>query len=254
MTPHHHPGPIPEQAGTHNMLVVGHKHVYLSHLPMFHGEHAAQVILEAGLQQPASDVGAVYLKDRASHPDVKMYTLQPAQEFVLSELFEPDRAKPARTAFSAQALFRGHLERPGNKVLAEDFTATVLRVVHAHRLPVPTRPANLTYVLFGSSEELFAAHFITQPPDFDQVVGVKLEPPLTAQEVQQEMVLTITGRANKADARIRAGERVAGSLEVGANTAREVHLLADTEFYFEEGELRAEPTFSATRLEREGGF
>ena len=51
MMPHHPSAPSAEQAGTHNMLVVGSKTVYLSHLPMFHGEHAAQVILEANFQQ-----------------------------------------------------------------------------------------------------------------------------------------------------------------------------------------------------------
>lgn len=253
MTPHHHSTPIPEQAGTHNMLVAGRRHVYLSHLPMFHGEHAAQVILEADFRKPAADVTAVYLQDRANHPEVKMYTLQPKEEFVLSELFTPGAAGAARTTFAAQALFRGHVERPGSELIAANFTVSVRRVIHAHRLPVD-RPAELSYVVFGGPDELLVAHLITQPPDFDQVIGVKLEPAVTAEELKQDLVLRIAGRANRADARIRAGERVACSLQVGELAAREVELLAETELYFEEGELRTEPTFSSTRLERESGF
>jgi len=235
------------------MLVVGRKHAYLSHLPMFHGEHAAQVILEAGFRKAGADVTAVYLKDRASHPEVTMYTLQPQEEFVLSELFTPDLANPARATFNAQALFRGHLERPGNKQIAENFTVAVRRVIHAHRLPA-SPPGELTYVVFGSPDELFLAHFISQPPDFDQVLGVKFEPAVTAEDLEQNPVLRIAGRANGAGGRLRAAERLACGLQVGHNAPRDVQLLAETEFYFEEGELRSEPTFSPTRLERESGF
>jgi hypothetical protein len=66
------------------MLVVGQKDVYLSHLPMFHGEHAAQVILQADLRKSGVGVNALYFKYRASHPKVNMYTLQPKDELVLS--------------------------------------------------------------------------------------------------------------------------------------------------------------------------
>jgi hypothetical protein len=236
------------------MLVVGHRDVYLSHLPMFHGEHAAQVILQADLRKSGVDVNALYFKDRASHPKVNMYTLQPETQFVLSELFTPSVANPTRNKFDGQSLFRGHLERPGNEVIAEKFTVFVRRVVYANRLPAASRPAALTYVIFGNLNELFAAHFITQPPDFDQVSGIQLEAPLTAEELKQDLVLRISGRANTADARIRAGERIAATLQVGQNASREVRLLAQTEFYYEEGELRTEPTFRPTPLEKKSGF
>ncbi|MCC6588498.1 MAG: hypothetical protein IT168_17520 [Bryobacterales bacterium] len=254
MMPHHHSAPSHEQAGTHNMFVIGSKAVYLSHLPMFHGEHAAQVILEVNLQQSDKSLNATYFEDRSRHQDTKIYTLQPREEFVLSELFTPSVSAPARKTFAAEALFRGHLERPGNAAIAKAFSVSVSRVVHAHRLPAAQRPGQLTYILFGTPEDSFAAHFITQPPDFDQLLGVKLIPPASDQELAHGLTITIGNRSNSAATRIKAGERLAGRLQSEAGTARDVELVAETEFYFEEGELLAEPTFRSTPLERESGF
>jgi hypothetical protein len=74
---------------THNMLVVGEKTVFLSHLPMFHGNHGFQVILEVAFSNSGGDPQAIYAKDRQNHPETKMYTLNP-EEFVLQDLFTPD--------------------------------------------------------------------------------------------------------------------------------------------------------------------
>lgn len=236
------------------MLVVGSKAVYLSHLPMFHGEHAAQVILEANLQQSTKNLNDTYVADRRRHPEITIYTLQPREEFVLSELFTPSPLKPARNTFPAEALFRGHLERPGNEVIANSFSVSVSRVIHAHRLPAGERPHQLTYILFGTPEELFAAHFISQAPDFDQMLGVKLVPAASPQELAQGLTVSLASRPNSAANRLKAGERVAAKLRTEAGVTRDVEVIAETEFYFEEGELRAEPTFRSTPLERESGF
>jgi hypothetical protein len=70
---------------THNMVVVGAKNVFLSHLPMFDdliedksdytSMHRFQVILEARFVRQGKDVTNAYTKDRESNAGIKMYTL-----------------------------------------------------------------------------------------------------------------------------------------------------------------------------------
>jgi hypothetical protein len=51
--------------GTHGMLLVGEKTIYLSHLPMFTDPtHSFQVILEVTLARDGEDPHAAYLSDR----------------------------------------------------------------------------------------------------------------------------------------------------------------------------------------------
>jgi hypothetical protein len=69
-----------DRPATHGMLMVGSQQIYLSHLPMFHGPHDYQVIVEADLGQAGN---GVYLEDRKSHPSEKIYTLWPQEAFVL---------------------------------------------------------------------------------------------------------------------------------------------------------------------------
>src|SRR5262245_14786556 len=169
---------------THNMLLVGEQTAYLSHLPMFDGlnrektdftsRHRYQVILEATFADGSRNLTENYKTDRKSHPAEKMYTFNPAL-FVLGDL-DPTGSSP-RVKFRGNALIRGHLER-GGKAFVGDFQnppasgvfdVNVVRVVHFHKfVPNAPKPAQLQYILFGKGSETFMAHFITQPPDFDQ--------------------------------------------------------------------------------------
>src|SRR5678816_4408278 len=107
----------------HNMLVVGERTIYLSHLPMFdsldeantgfRSPHRFQVILEATFAVNGKDVGEIYRKDRRAHPAARIYTLEP-ELFVLTRLFAP-ASKPLMTSFKAK-VFRGHLEQGGKPV------------------------------------------------------------------------------------------------------------------------------------------
>src|SRR5438034_8041330 len=84
-----------DDATTHNMMIVGVKTVYLSHLPMFDdvsedgteftSPHRRQVILEATFSQSGRDITQLYTRDRLSHPKEKMYTLKPS-DFVLGRV------------------------------------------------------------------------------------------------------------------------------------------------------------------------
>src|SRR5258706_11976854 len=182
--------PRPEEPAIHNMLVIGERTVYLSHLPIFQRPqdpkdlkhkppimapimpHRFQAIFEVTFDQQDQ-----YVKDHQAAGAPKFYTLGPKDEFVLSELATtgPDAKSPR--SFTAKVL-RGHLEKPspdGKGVVVHDVQVRVTRVVHFREFdPKATRPARLEYLLFGKGGELFLAHLIVAPPDFDQVLSVEV--------------------------------------------------------------------------------
>jgi hypothetical protein len=244
---------------THNMLVVGERKVFLSHLPMFDGldkakagfrsPHRFQVILEGAFTHSGKDVSDLYVKDRQANPATRIYTLNP-ENFVLTHLFAP-RDQPQLTTFSA-TIFRGHLENGGTPIPALEKTqVTVSRVVHGRMFhPGAKKPGELEYILFGTPSELFLAHTIFDPPDFDHVLSIKLaDRKLTEQELSQR-VRVVFQKRNAATERLRQNERLPGLLMVGDTAVPEnVQVEAGPDFYFEEGELLVPPTFDPTAEE-----
>ena len=251
---------------THNMLVVGGKTVFLSHLPMFDdlsedksdytSMHRYQVILEARFFRNRKDVTNIYTKDREANAGIKMYTLQPAR-FVLARLFSHNTGAPALKSFPA-AIFRDHLERNGETIQGlEDVVVTVNKVVHARKFdPSQEKPPQLEYFLFGKGDELFLAHLITKPPDFDQIVGVKtVGHRFTDEELGRGVRVLVPERSNTAAERIKENEQAKAQFQV-ANTSQalDLPLQAGTEYYFEEGELAVPAVFSQTAEEKKSGF
>jgi hypothetical protein len=248
-------------------MMVGEGTIYLSHLPMFmfepeRHEHSFQVILEVALSGPG-DPQATYAADRRKRPDARMYTMQP-DEF---EMVELDPRHPRRHALSG-SIFRGHLER-GGEVIIPRAVAEVVSTVYFNRLEENAPAlAQLEYLLFGKPPELFLAHVITRPPDFDQILSVTVvgDPPpgLTADALGRGVRVSIPGRANTAPTRVKAGEQVEGrSVPAGAPAPQPLRLRAGTELYFEEGELgdprlpEGQPgavTFAPTPEEKRAGF
>ena len=164
-------GTILDDPAGHGMLLFGDKKVYLSHLPLFNMPvHRYQVLLEATFTKAGADPQAAYVKDRHAHPDISIYTFDPAP-FVLPEL---DPKDPKRKSFTGRTV-RGHFERKGNVPIDEGVTATVSRVIHFQAFAKDPAPlSQLQYLLFGEPDDAFVAHVITQPPDFDHVLSVKL--------------------------------------------------------------------------------
>jgi len=250
---------------THNMLVVGHDSIFLSHLPMFEGvnetksaftsPHRYQVILQAEFSRSGKSVDELYAKDRRRNPGVKMYTLQP-EEFVLARLFTPD-AQPKLNSFKGM-VFRGHLERRGRPIEGlTDISIRVKKVVHARMFdPTEDKPDKLTYILFGAGQELFLAHRIAAPPDFDQVLSIKAEGhEVTAEELNRGVEVVFSDRQNVASQRLREGDTVSGrGLVTGTHQFLDLRIKADVELYFEEGELLAPPTMDQTPEEKKSGF
>ena len=147
-----------DHPSVHGMLVLGEDKIFLSHLPMYHSPHDYQAILEVSV--PAN-VKSAYLASKEAHSE-KVYTLVP-ESFVLPDMI----AKPR--PFKAK-LFRGHFER-GGEAITGDITVTIKNVVYFTKLNAnQPRPAVSQYLSFGSGQEWFLAHVITDRPSFDQIV------------------------------------------------------------------------------------
>ena len=253
---------------THNMLVVGKKSAFLSHLPMFAAlnsektdytsPHRYQVILEARFIKKGKDVTNIYTKDRESNVETKMYTLVPAPTFVLPELFTPNTRNPALSSFRA-TVFRGHFERRSKEINGlEDVVVDVKRVLRARKFePSENKPEKLQYFLFGKGDELFLAHLITKPPDFDQILSVKITGHrFTDAELSRGVSVIFQDRNNTAAQRIKENEQAQAQSHVtGAHQFLDLQVQAGTEYYFEEGELAIPPKFAEQTLEeRKAGF
>ena len=234
----------------HGMLVIGKETAFLSHLPMFdHPHHSYQVLLEVTFTKPGSNAHADYVSDRRS-TGTKVYTLVP-ERFVLLDLVSTDPEKPARTSFKG-TIFRGHFERGGKKII-ENVEVNVTRVVHFRRFEP------LTYMLFGKGQELFLAHLITKPPDFDQVLTVERVSGrlLADEELQHGVLVRFPGTTNTIANRLKPGQTVEGEVHIDGDHTHEsaaIELRTGVELCFEEGELRSRATFRQTQEEQKAGF
>jgi hypothetical protein len=123
--------------------------------------------------------------------------------------------------------------------------------IYFHAFDPNAQPLDqLEYLLFGRAPDLFLAHVITRPPDFDQILGVTIGAPApAAADLARGLRVAIPGRPNTARTRIKAGEQVSGQVQLPdaqAGQPFELQLVAGTEFYFEEGELFEEASFRQT--------
>lgn len=261
---------LPEdKPNTHNMMLVGTKTAFLSHLPMFVREgvgpefdspHRFQVILEATFTEGDRNLTEVYFKDRMKNPSVKMYTLNPGQ-FVLSHV---DPNGTALKKFRGNALIRGHLERGGRSFIGDferppkegAFDVNVVKVVHFREFdPKAVKPSKLGYILFGKGSELFLAHFITKPNDFDQIISIKTSgQTFTDEDLGKGMRIEFSDRTNKSNERLKEKVKALGRLQIPGGAPQMVQVETVREFYFEEGELFVPPTFAATPEEKKSGF
>ncbi len=241
---------------THNMLVVGEEAVYLSHLPMFqeNGEppmpHRYQVILEVTFTNQDS-----YAKDRQQHPKT-IYMLNP-EKFVLPALASADPPGEPLRSFKAIAISRGHLERPGSRHILRDSEVSVKKVLHLQKFgPAAAKPDRLEYLLFGRGEELFMAHLIAAPPDFDQVLSVKvIGLTFNDEELAKGLRLVFPGTTNTPAGRLNAKKQATGQVNSdGPTPTTAVVIEVEGELYFEEGELRVPPNFETTSEEARAGF
>jgi hypothetical protein len=96
---------------------------------------------------------AIYSNDRKRNPGIKIYTLNP-NDFVLPTLISSN-TQPPISSFKAK-IFRGHLEKPGKRLLLEGVKVNIKRVIHFREFdPNAVSPAQLEYILFGKGRSCF---------------------------------------------------------------------------------------------------
>ena len=257
---HHDPGakdpPPPPTHGSHGMLLIGEERLFLSHLPMFmfqaeHHPHNFQVILE--VKPVPSENGeslTTYVEDRKAHPEVRLYTFVP-DEFEMADL---DPADPNVESLHGQ-VHRGHFEKGGKAIGTA--RAQVSNVVLFRPFKRgEQRSRDLEYLLFGHPDELFLAHLITSPPDFDQILSVsEIKPALDDAELAKGLRVRVPGRENGPPTRLKAQERADAEVaDITHSETKALELAIDAELYFEEGELSEPATFSPTEEETAAGF
>jgi hypothetical protein len=223
------------------MLMVGRETVFLSHLPMFRSAgfdspHRYQVILEATLKKDGRDAQPAYASDRKSNPATRIYTIGP-EEFILPNLSSAN-ANPPLSKFKAN-VFRGHLERLGNKLIIENADVTIQNVVHFREFdPAAKKLDQLEYILFGKGSELFLAHLITRPPDFDQVISINVTGHSFTDEELRKGLRVVFPRPNTIAKRLAGKQEAVAEVKDSGGEPLKVKVKALVEYYFEAGELR----------------
>jgi hypothetical protein len=190
---------LPSDFGRHNMFAFGHRTLFLSHFPSFMAPHDTQLVFEATLEDANGSLQEVWLRERQSHPDQRGYIMKP-EAFALSTLYTPD--PPARGSFTAT------FSRGGDEAIPEltDVKVRVTDVVYAKKLDRLGTFDELRYILFGRRDELFLAHLLSRPPDFDQIVSARLVGPRPDEdELRRRIEVVFPGRANTVQQRIRNG-------------------------------------------------
>ncbi len=172
----------------------------------------------------------------------------------------------ARAQFSGD-LVQGHFER-GGEAIARGTTVTVVEIAYFKELDFAGRAPDLGYVLFGKEGELFLAHRVTQPPDFDQLLSVNvggLPDHDVARYVKEQvfadsdrlngLLVTLEEKENSLHHRFKPGETSAARGHItGRHSFLDLEVEALEELYFEEGELSDPPTFDPTEEEIAAGF
>jgi hypothetical protein len=205
-----------------------------------------------------------YLADR-QQTGAPFYTLAPST-FHMLDLISPAPETEPLSSFMG-TIVRGHFERRNEpqpfdiewKEFPTEVKVDVSRVIYAHEFSFrPMPPARLEYILFGTDTNLFLAHRIITPPDFDQLLPVRLEGHTFPEaSLQHGIIVTIPDRANTLAERLMNGETVTGEARAAATgtlLATGFRVSADQEFYFEEGELRYPAAFASTPAEIDAGF
>jgi len=223
----------------HGMIVWGDDTIWFSHLGMFMAAHGYQVLLKVKLPD---GVMKRYREARQEHPGSPFYSLSP-EPFVLTDLFPPAATTPPLTTIVG-TLFREQFELLGDDeikdhLVARDVTVTVTKVILKRKLvPFEKRPPQLRYVLFGTPEELYLAHVITRPPDFDQILAVEsVGRPLTDADLAKGLVIEIPKVKDSAATRLHESSKTSGEFRI-AGRKQTLQLVLGTEVYFSDRDFR----------------
>ncbi len=230
----------------HGQLIFGADNIYLSHLPMFMFNpsihpHNYQVIMKVNLSDSETAPESEYIADREANPDTRVYTLVP-ERFSMIDLISNATDQPIKSLKGQPdgTIYRGHFERDGTMII-RDATINVEDIIYSHEFdPEAEKLENLTYLLFGRGDELFMAHMITRPPDFDQVLSVDaVNPALTDEELSHGVLVFFPDRENTLEMRLKEEDTAQGNFvpASGSEVPEQVEVTVGDEIYLESGEL-----------------
>ena len=204
------------------MVVFGEQTIYLYHLPMWHGVHTWQIILEATMDTQSL---ALYQADRVAGSHLNSFS---PKSFALAKI---------KAGFKiAGTLFHGHFEQGGTPLAQGiESTLTVQRVVMVKALnPNETKRTTPMYRVFGHGSKWFAAHVASHNPDFDQVLAINPVANLLSEaDLNAGVNLQIPGGSNDATSRPVSGAQLSGQMTGGITMPFSVL----DEAYFSESDL-----------------
>jgi len=197
----------------HGLLLLGTDTVYAVHMPTFTAPHDFRAVLRVTLDTDT------YRTARKRYGTSALFTARPRT--LLKDL------EPGATC--AADLYFGRFGRDGE--LLGEVSITIDETVYVGH---PTEPAGLRYVLFGR-EQLYLAHVLTRPPDFDQVLTAQLAGEWWASGSVEETparTVAVPGRSDDLTGRLRPGEQL---------TADGTQLQVLAEVYLETADLTGRP-------------
>ena len=237
----HEPDDPDQSIGIHGMLLVGEGPIYLSHLPMFMPPHNYQVILKVTLEDEVTRKLADF---RAHFGHDMLVTVKP-EPFAIRDLLAGDTDGHPLTEFRAN-IVKGHFEHAGD-TLSHAALVRVDEVAYFEELDLGAAdpdetPLDLGYFLFGDADhDLFLAHQIRHRPNFDQVLRILADGvDFTEAEIERQgrPTVTIPGRADLSDRRLKTGDLVAAHSSVGVHFQHDFQINVLAEIYLNEDELR----------------
>jgi len=153
------------------------------------------VIMEAELARADGGPATEYTADREKHAAQRLYSVAP-EDFVLPDIL-PRPDQPPRLAMIRGPLFRNRFDRDNGEEIAPEVVVNIKNVIHGRKFD-QTAPElkNLEYIVFGKPDEVYLAHLVTRPPDFDHIVRVTLDDVPSNESLRHGMTLVIPGLRN----------------------------------------------------------
>jgi len=232
---------IVDHPTVHGMALIGEKSLYLSHLPLFSSTehkspHNYQVLLKAVFADAKNQTA--YIADRKKSK-AKLYTVEP-ETFVLTDLVTTDSERTRVSSFKA-TIYRDHFERGGTPII-KDATLNIKNVIHFRPFDLSDeRPAKMEYILFGKSDETYLAHRVVKPPDFDQLLSVKVTGVLLTDLILQKgLRVNVPTLTDTIDSHLKEKQSIVCDINFSNDDKpkkAQARVTVLTDFYFETGDL-----------------
>lgn len=206
-----------DRVGHHGMLVFGTEDGYfLTHIPMFHEPHDAQMILQVEL----AESGKALKKNFADKP----FSFSPSKVFSLDDL------AAGKIAIFSGDIYRGSFEA-GGTIIHRAVTVKVVKVLAMRGLPGTEKfAASPTYYLVQNAKQAFLLNYITAKRDWQSVL--KLESPLAKRTDALTLVQSTSEIADtaQADVQVLGTDGGATGETVGVKTTGSLWCLAGPDF------------------------